>query len=138
MEDTLIEYNTAVLAKKKGFGENCNAWYFINSELIIEKCSHDQFGIGGFLAPTQSLLAKWLREVHNIEVGVMRYTYSGGIYQGRKYMWYVDQYDPKYNHEIEEDDNYWILNERQSQGYEFNTYEQAYEKGLQEALKLIK
>lgn len=157
MEDTLIEYNTAVLAKEKGFNEPTinhwergidNAgWGLFNSPGFILK--NDQLTstyineandeiCGEFSAPTQSLLAKWLREEHNIEVGVMRYTYSGGIYQGRKYMWYVDQYDPKYNHEIEDDDNYWILNERQSQGYEFNIFEQAYEKGLQEALKLVK
>lgn len=80
------------------------------------------------------LLQKWLREVHNIEVDVMRYTYSGGEYQGKCYMWAIDKYNPNYNPETEDP---WILETRQSQGYDFKVYEEALEIGLQEALKLI-
>ena len=119
MEDTLIKYNTAVLAKEKGFGENCNAWYFIDSELIIEKCSHDQFGIGGFLAPTQSLLAKWLREKHGIHVEV---TFDA---------WNNEKYEVSICQKGNKDLDFDVMGN-------FDTFEQAYEKGLQEALKLIK
>lgn len=129
MEDTLIEYNTAVLAKEKGFKENCNAWYFIDGDIYKESCSHEQFGIGGFLAPTQSLLAKWLRDKHNIHVDVG---------------WRPTNSD--YNKENPSPVVWWHMVSGQIGNADatledtgsFNTYEQAYEKGLQEALKLIK
>ena len=116
MEDTLIEYNTAVLTKEKGFGENCNAWYFIDSELIIEKCSHDQFGIGGFLAPTQSLLAKWLREKHGIHVTITSISQES-------WQCHITRVGETLGKLFFED---------------FYTFEEALEYGLQEALKLIK
>lgn len=87
-----------------------------------------------YLAPTQGLLQKWLREVYNIEVDVMRYTYSGGEYQGKCYMWAIDKYDPNYNPETEDP---WILETRESQGYDFKVYEEALEEGLYQALLLV-
>jgi len=79
-------------------------------------------------------IQKWLREVYNIEVDVMRYTYSGGEYQGKCYMWAIDKYDPNYNPETEDP---WILETRESQGYDFKVYEEALEEGLYQALLLV-
>lgn len=62
-------------------------------------------------APTQSLLQKWLRETHNIVVLV----------------WY--------NPELQEWESH--ISEKYYES-KFETYEEALEKGLQEALKLIK
>jgi hypothetical protein len=89
------------------------------------------------LAPLWQQVIDWLSDVHNIEVDAMRYTYRGGVYQGKCYMWFVDQYDPKYNHELEEDDSHWILNERKAQGYDFKTKREAILAGITEALTLI-
>lgn len=99
MEEQLISYKTAVLTKEKGFTEYCNNWYentvetgntkqIIGRTTIeydrseIEECSvqypgeegiSDYFNcqatpyeFGYYLRPTQSLLAKWLRETHKI------------------------------------------------------------------------
>ena len=52
MEDTLINFETAKLAKEKGF----DFIYIIDNELT----KHSLI--------TQSLLAKWLREVHKINI----------------------------------------------------------------------
>ena len=69
-------------------------------------------------APTQSLLQKWLREKHNIIV-LVDYEGIDGYYY--KYYYYINEVK-KYN---ASDKNY-------------ITFEEAYEIGLQEALKLIK
>ena len=69
------------------------------------------------LAPTQSLLAKWLREEHNIIVLV--------DYEG------IDGYYYKFYSYKEGNKNY------DASDKNYNTYEEAYEIGLQEALKLI-
>lgn len=111
----------------KGFIKECE------TEFQEEDYARDDF----YLRPTQTVLQKWLRENHNIEIGVLRYTYTGGVYQGRCYMWYVDHFDDKYNYELEENDEHWILNERKSQGYEFKIYEEALEQALIVAMKLI-
>ncbi len=88
----------------------------------------------GIIICDLALLQKWLREVYNIEVDVMRYTYSGGEYQGKCYMWAIDKYDPNYNPETEDP---WILETRESQGYDFKVYEEALEEGLYQALLLV-
>lgn len=163
MKESLIKFETAVLAKEVGFDVKCFSgeclYFYTNpkSKMFgideegryydIKNISKKLYERGEeatlndenvYLALTQSLLQKWLREVHNVEISVLRYTYSGGVYQGRKYMYGIDQYDPEYNFEIEENSNHWILNERKSVGYKFNTYEEALEEALKESLKLIK
>ena len=99
MEDTLISFETAKLAKEKGF----DFIYLINDELT----NHSLI--------TQSLLAKWLREVHNIEIAIQWFDNC--------YIKSVKQKPFKANtYRIEGLDN----------------YEEILELGLQEALKLIK
>jgi len=135
MKEQLISFETAKLAKEKGFNEGC--LYDYNNSSDLRKNVHSLFyndSLDFYIAPTQSLLQKWLREVYNIEVDVMRYTYSGGEYQGKCYMWAIDKYDPNYNPETEDP---WILETRKSQGYDFKVYEEALEEGLYQALLLI-
>lgn len=123
MREEIITFKTAKLAKEKGFSYYVSYSYW-NEELTsmtpgyaLDDGTHSDYKIyleyQRYLAPTQSLLQKWLREEHNVWVmpeyngaGIMVYIHnkgkidSGGI------------------------------------GL-FQTYEQALEKGLQEALKLI-
>ena len=98
MKEQLITFETAKLAKEKGF-------------TILEK----GFYIG---APTQSLLQKWLREKHNLEVISMH---------ADDFVWWKVKVRrlSKVGAEI-------IKTEM-----EFNTYEEALESGLHQALKLI-
>jgi len=113
MKEELITFETAKLAKEKGFDVYCyNYWIddktqtdeHYKSKLVKElkdKC---------ISAPTQSLLQKWLREVHNIDV----YCQPTFEIKGK---WYnnIASHNPPF----------------------VGTYEEALEIGLQEALKLI-
>lgn len=72
-----------------------------------------------YSAPTQSLLQRWLREIHNIQVYCYSHTKNGeGKY--RDYVVYVN-------------DN--VLNDPRDEDYQ--TYEEALEVGLQFALEMI-
>lgn len=142
MKEELIRFETAKLAKEKGFNIPTNKMFSLsidystfnktdNSEIIKfhdgdkHECANIPYDWNNFnsqttniyySAPTQSLLQKWLREKHNIHIWITRFLIS----------------EQEFCYNIE---NYEGL--RQNRG-EFETYEEALEIGLQEALKLIK
>ena len=84
MNDQLISFETAKLAKEKGFNIPTRGFiepkYHDTIEFIDDTClyvydgyspikeHHQILEEGWYLAPTQSLLQRWLREVHNINV----------------------------------------------------------------------
>ncbi len=71
MEDRLISWWTAALAFEKGFNEHCRFMYW-HDDILHEIGNYNQTNrqenTPHYSAPTQSLLQKWLREVHNIYV----------------------------------------------------------------------
>ena len=122
MTEELVTLETAKLLKEKGFNEPCMIAINIedgrqygtnrtNSELPIKVCSH----------PTQSIAQKWLRETKNLHICIIREVYGYG-------------YDI-----CKTDDNSFV----DESGLYSNdcllrdTYEEALEAGIQEALKLI-
>ena len=133
MEETLISFETAVLAKEKGldlitmffytkpnskmFGvdEHDRTYPIKNTPKKVYKCGeHAVLHVkNAYSAPTQGLLQKWLREKLNIDVNVLPYNKDGN----KKYEVCVNKAITTWS------------------GY--NTYEEALEVGLQEALKLI-
>ena len=126
MEDTRITFETAKLAKEKLFPQSRKA-----KGKFRDDGSTENLGIGGAMVdtckewyerPTQSLLAKWLREKHNIHV-TSRYDIV--LEKGYGYTLYF----------FMEDKGSFVNKELIS--YIYKTYEEAYEIGLQEALKLI-
>jgi hypothetical protein len=102
MKDELVTIETAKLAKEKGF----------SSESYLEPSNY-------CITPTQSLLQRWLREVHNIHVEIW---FDNTQLDGFPYLYEI------YNQQNQEGD----IN-----GHYFDNYEEALEEGLQEALKLI-
>lgn len=160
MKDTIITFETAKLAYEKGFNLNDKGYYVpmycVDGELMKEKLGYqnelpETFEKGFIIAPTQSLLQKWLREKHNIFIvnkpilgsknGYDSFPILGWDYDVFKshseynsyYMGYpigdwftatLDRFDPG---DTLEDLNVFP-----------KTYDDALEKGLQEALKLIK
>ena len=107
MEETIITFETAKLAKEKGFDFS----YVMNNELTI------------YSLITQSVLQKWLRENYNNLIAV--YSNASG------YCWeHMDANGGTHRKDSEysgpNDSGCW------------DTYEEALEIGLQEALKLIK
>jgi hypothetical protein len=119
MKEQLISFETAKLAKEKGFNEGC--LYDYNNSSDLRKNVHSLFyndSLDFYIAPTQSLLQKWLREVHNIDVEAsLVYRLNTREYLIRLY---------KNNTKI-------IL----STFYYYKTYEEALEEGLYQALLLI-
>jgi hypothetical protein len=119
MTDQLISFETAKLAKEKGFIEGSKSYYKGDGEIhsfdpeFHPYAIHKNNFMQRFLyeASTQSLLQKWLREEHKIQVWV---TYHYPI--NGKYLY--------------------VLMFKNGVGVQ-NTYEEALEVALQEALKLI-
>jgi hypothetical protein len=92
MKDQLVEFKTAKLAKEKGFDQSCSYYYthkYGKSEYLRKEHgklkefeAKDEYGdkIGVYyrknskgqphivIAPTQTLLQKWLREEYNIHI----------------------------------------------------------------------
>ena len=157
MKDTRIIFETAKLAKEKGFNERVHYFYKVKSENDIELygCTRKQLvGFKGYVpiyhkvrdyhtnkeklnaklyrcsAPTQSLLTKWLREEYDIEINIIRMppeAIKSSFNKGNKRI-------KKYNMWV------WSLNGNpriENPSLFFDNYEEAFEIGLQEALKLI-
>lgn len=122
MKEELIKFETAKLAKEKGFGFSTDiiTAYSFDKEgkSKIRSCNNTEEDY--YCQPTQSLLQKWLRKKHNIEVipcpHFKRKSYGCEVY-----------------HYTEKNETGYVPIELGS----FKTYEQALEKGLQEALNLI-
>ena len=125
MEEQLISFETAVLAKEKGFKIPTPVMYKGNERSyghnnewgIDEKRLDGKFPYRNqqwYSIPTQSGLQKWLREKHNIHLIAYK------------------------NINIDGYDWCFITTDGITNINSYKTYEEAYEIGLQEALKLIK
>ena len=124
-----VSVETAKLAKEKGFNEPCRHYYLngakeVNNETIMIydlPYPYNSTDKNYFAAPTQSLLARWLREKYNVSVEV----YSSVF---------------RYQHNIRNIDSTCIGGSDYSKtngGGAWSSYEEAMEDGLQEALKLL-
>jgi hypothetical protein len=73
MTEKLVTYKTAVLLKEKGFNVPCYEFYLIDTQAlyedgdIFEKTNHNEFP-DIVSAPKQSLVQKWMREIHGFIV----------------------------------------------------------------------
>lgn len=125
MQEQLISFETAELAKEKGFQEE-ELHYYLNGELLQHpnrlyyNFNQDNPPRNQFSAPTQSFLQKWLREKHRLIV-LVGYNYE---YDSTPYTYWI--YKENESNPI----NQWVN--------DLHTYEDALELGLQETLKLIK
>lgn len=73
MEDQLISFETAKLAREKGFDRKCRYYFTGNPTFTGDglgpESNHNKKNCY-FSRPTQSLLQRWLREVHKIYVTI--------------------------------------------------------------------
>lgn len=161
MKEQIVSFETAKLAKEKGFNIQCINYYFEDGEFrentltgtngyygdeylftfdeflenwnnkwLTKKNGDRCFGCNKtegyfetYSAPSQSLLQKWLREKHNLYVIVDTiHTLIGTEVIRVEWKWSITS--------DKDDDIKCIWNGKE-------TYEQALEAGLQEALKLI-
>ena len=120
MKEQLITFETAKLAKEKGFDVvSDELWVNNYTGLPWRKWKIDKnqgYHMSSYSAPTQSLLQKWLREEKEIGI-VVQSDWCNGEFNG-------------YEFHTEDEEGL-------TQGDTFETYEQALEAGLIEALKLI-
>ena len=112
MEEQLITFEIAKLANKKGF----IGW---SEKRYNKKGTFNESKAWSISAPTQSLLQKWLREVHNIHLSVRHVIDNYYIIE----MTYPETRDKRFLYKLIDT--------------HFKIYEEALEKGLIEALKLI-
>lgn len=127
--EQLISFKTAKLAKEKGFDIPVLFCYNENEEIgdvndyMLINFNQFPTTVGSntnmYSVPTQSLLQKWLRDVHNIVVTPITDFVT----------WECNILHPDWNDELilRKDDN----------GNWFNSYEDALEEGLYEALNQL-
>ena len=130
MQEQLVSFETALLAKEKGFIQT-ETFYGISSSLIYDvnkkaKPSYQKTQEDEVDAPTQSLLQKWLRERHGIQTEIS---------MGVKYI--NDKLTNLYSYSIFSCSPQLKINWKFSYKKPI-TYEEALEAGLLEALKQIK
>lgn len=73
MEDEVVDFDIAILAKEKGFDIDClykhlDEYQFFKCIGTPWECQYDPPKENFINAPSQSLLQKWLREIHKIDV----------------------------------------------------------------------
>jgi hypothetical protein len=135
MNEFIVCYETALLAKEKGFDWD-TIWYYNTDKESIQSVYYDDtpnnktVPVNEWMAndeyfqctaPTQAYLQKWLREVHKLHINIHPHYDNFGEHTG----WDLTSITP-------------LLEGRNTiiQAM-FEMYEEALEMGLQEALKLI-
>lgn len=117
MTEELVTLETAKLLKEKGFREDCMAFYTKDG---LFKCNaYINTNVLKLPSSTQSIAHKWLRETKNLHIEI---SYMYGDY------WIYDILTIP-NHDLVGLSDRPIIH--------YDTYEEALEAGLQEALKLI-
>lgn len=131
MKDQLITFETAMAAKDKGFDEFevRNAYTstgspYRRSVITRNRSFYENWGENGsdkgFLAPTQALLQRWLRETHELSITLNRQD-KFKVEEADSYYYFIHQ----------------IGNRICSLPKGYKTYENAFGFALIEALKLI-
>ena len=127
MKEQLISLETAKLAKEKGFDWKCYRYYYdvgyapvyydpYDSEIEPSYTNHNSEPLS-ISAPTQALLQKWLRDVHNIHIEIQSPDTTQEAWVS--HIRYINKFGNR------------------GDCGDSNTYEAALEAGLLEALKLI-
>lgn len=131
--ESYVSFETARLLKEAGFDVECY-WFYINdgsanTGIVVRSTSPRDHNMGtGFLSrPTLALAARWLREVHGLHVYAFQTNLPLTEPQTDKWEWgYVIDKVNDPNSNVANCEMY------------FDSYEAAFEAGLQEAIKLIK
>ena len=130
IEESYVSFDTAKLLKEVGFNVPCRGVYitdrighyefhkYDNKQTVDDLCQDTEDGFQyEYLAPTQDLAARWLREEHHIFIMLTP------VIEG----WMYDLFDLKKH-------QYILCNEDAMT----ESYEVAFETALREAIKLIK
>ena len=122
-----VSFETSKMLKEAGFDEDIRSWLVKedgdNWCAILDGCKRDvSIYLDALACPTQALAARWLRKVHGIVVDV--------VFEppklGKDWRYFIGNMD----------DMAWVGDFVSSDG-RYDTYEEAMEDALQEALRLI-
>lgn len=144
MKEQFISYETALLAKEKGYDDLCRLFYDKDGGICghpenMGKNSTSNFKSFMCSAPEQFELSKWLREQHGIHLYADWYWHESDGY--------VYTFDLSYVPKEFEDAKRRVSHVIRINSYSaydavydggFDTFEQALEAGLQKALTLIR
>lgn len=128
MQEQLISFDTAKLAKNKKFSAETHYWYNENDSKPKGGTAPGTFYSNHatrsdlYSAPTQSLLQKWLRDGFNFHIEL-------SLFNDSKFRVEIWKFKPSYRMHVV---NIEYLSDKL-----YDTYEEALEDGLFEALKLI-
>lgn len=158
MKDELVSFEVAKLAKEKGFTQDLfnTSWYNRFGSLngrtdIDEKGFYLYYGSGTYTsnpkkeitkekyekytsitykAPTQSLLQRWLREIHKIDIEIE-------LIDNSRHSYYEVLLKKEDIRDYNDEDCFDQVRSLHIDG-NFSSYENALEEGLKSALELIK
>lgn len=121
MNEYSISFPVAKLANEKGF-KKCNSEYLYDKkgDKVVNNPLDKFIWRGKYLIPTQSLLQKWLRDVHGINVNV-------DTEIGLMWIWRIQSLHPESSY----------TGDVKYAEFVYSTYEESLEVGLYEAIKLI-
>ena len=127
IEESYVSRDTARMLKEAGFDVPCNSQYMQNGFRwdggSSNKVNFNEYETV-FSCPTQALAARWLREKHRIVVDV---AFIPPSVNGDVWQYFIGEMD----------DMVWE-GDFESSDRKYSTYEEAFEAGLQEAIKLMK
>lgn len=146
MDEQIIKFETAKLANEKGLELYSDLWYIETEAHIIvshhngdeyeyefepahlsNECYHGKYDKKLYRAYSQTMVQKWLREKHKIEIYLEPYVVGKYTFNIFKMLNIIKiKYVGGRN-----------VEDKNSRSKIFSSYEDALEAGLQEALKLI-
>lgn len=120
LKDLFVIFDIAKQIKEHGFKDRCFGYFLVRNSLIIETAD---FGKGLLLCPTYQQVIDWLREEHNIHIELaIDWTDKENQLSQKNYSYCLN---------IKNDDkNTGVWNY-------FNTYYEAVNAAIEQALKLI-
>ena len=124
MTEELVTLETAKMLKEKGFNEYCKDIIREDNGRMMQSVfrTNKDLPKGAYSRPTQSIAAKWLRETKNLHISIIRNACG-------------------YGYDICKADNGTHITDGifkgPNDGGQWDTYEEALEVGIQEALKLV-
>lgn len=124
IEEQFVSFETAKMLKEAGFRELTKTHYSNRGqvwETALPADYNDDFNCNTCNRPTQALAARWLREVHH---------YAVCVWYSAEYEKWFYAHGNLYNMTFDE--------EYSMSDFIYDSYEQALEAGLQEAIKLVK
>lgn len=121
MTEELVTLETAKLLKEKGFNEYCNDIIKEDNNRIMQSAFRTNKNLPKwcYSRPTQSIAQKWIRETKNLHIEIS--------YMYENYWTYDILTIPRHD----------LIGLSDRPIIRYNTYEEALEAGLQEALMLI-